>query len=325
MSEGAMFDVEEAESRLQVSYPRICGLQIHVRELRHETARTPLLLINGLGTHTGMWHVLEEYLHDFHVIEFDAPGTGQSSTSPIPVPIAALARIAAGVLDHCGVELADVLGYSMGGLVAQQLAISKPDRVRRLVLGATTVGLGGINGSWGPLLNIYSPLRFTSRNFYYATIGNMAGGRARWDEEWIARHGAIRQQSPPTMLGYAGQLIGGLWTTLPGLSAIGHPTLAVHGDDDPLVPPANMHLLTNRIAHARGQLLPGEGHLILMDEHSAVFPQIVDFLTADDHHDSVAWRTGTKATKTVLRQAIAETRRAQPLALAASGVRRLLT
>lgn len=277
--------VPAAEDRIHVRYPRICGLRIHVREVRGGAA-TPLLLINGIGTHTGMWHVLEQRLDEFHLIQFDAPGTGQSSTSPVPVPIAVLARMAAGVLDDAGVQQADVLGYSMGGLVAQQLAISMPERVRRLVLAATTVGLGGVNGAWGPLLNIYSPLRFTSRHFYNATIGSVAGGRARWDGEWIARHGEIRQQAPPSMLGYAGQLVGGLWSTLPGLPGIGHPTLAVHGDDDPLVPPANMHLLTNRIPNARGQLLEGEGHLILMDEHSHVFGKIADFLSAPDHHDS---------------------------------------
>jgi pimeloyl-ACP methyl ester carboxylesterase len=299
-------------------------LRIHVRELRQEGAY-PLLLVNGLGAHAGMWHVLEEHLHDFHLIEFDAPGTGLSPTSPIPVPIAVLARVAEGVLDHCGVPQADVLGYSMGGLVAQQLAISKPERVRRLVLAATTVGLGGVNGRWGPLVSIYSPLRFTSRRFYYATIGGMAGGRARWDQEWVARHGEVRQQAPPTMLGYAGQLVGGMWSTLPGLSRIDHPTLAVHGDDDPLVPAANMHLLTNRIPNARGQLLLGEGHLIPMDEGSAAFPKIVDFLTARDHRESRAWARGSKATSRELREDIARTRKAQPIAAAASGVRWLLS
>lgn len=318
-------NVHDEESRVHVSYPRICGLRIHVRESHRNGATPPLLLINGLGTHTGMWHVLERYLSDFHLIQFDAPGTGQSATSPVPVPVAALARIAAGVLDDRGVDRADVLGYSMGGLVAQQLAISKPKRVRRLVLAATTVGLGGINGKWGPLLNIYSPLRFTSRRFYHATIGNMAGGRARWDEEWVSRHGEIRQQAPPTALGYAGQLIGGMWSTLPGLARIDHPTLVVHGDDDPLVPPANMYLLTNRITNARGQLLAGEGHLMLMDEDSAVFPKIVDFLTAEDHRESKTWATGVQATQRQLRRAINETERAQPLSAGAAGVRWLLS
>src|SRR4051794_20910420 len=117
---------------------RVGGVRLHVREVGR--GGPPVLLINGLGAHTAMWEHLEQALSGLHLIEFDAPGVGQSPAPPFPVTIPALAWLAKRVLEATGVNRADVLGYSMGGLVAQQLAISTPRLVRRLVLVATSCG-----------------------------------------------------------------------------------------------------------------------------------------------------------------------------------------
>src|SRR5438105_15774061 len=95
------------------------GLWIHVREVGEGP---PVLLINGVGASTAMWACLEEALAGFRVISFDAPGAGRSAAPLLPVSIPRVARLAALVLDATGVERADVIGYSMGGIVAQQLA-----------------------------------------------------------------------------------------------------------------------------------------------------------------------------------------------------------
>ena len=109
------------------------GIRLHVEEYGDGP---PLLLINGIGAHAGMWKPLREALPGPRLIAFDAPGTGRSATPPIPLSLEALARVAEGVLDELGVEQADVLGYSFGGAVAQRLARRAPERVRRLVLAA---------------------------------------------------------------------------------------------------------------------------------------------------------------------------------------------
>lgn len=122
----------------------------------------------------------------------------------MPLGVSGLARLAAGVLDATGVERADVLGYSMGGIVTQQLAVDAPDRVRRIVLVATSCGVGSVPSSLIAVLNIVTPLRFMSPGFYNRTIGGMVGGRARRDTEWVRQHGALRLRYAPSVRGSSG-------------------------------------------------------------------------------------------------------------------------
>src|SRR6185436_17213526 len=105
-------------SRVMEQDLRIGGLRLHVRQAGEGP---PLLLLNGIGAHVGMWKPLERTLPDVRVISYDAPGTGRSQTSLWPLTIEALADLAAGVLDELGHERVDVLGYSFGGIVAQHL------------------------------------------------------------------------------------------------------------------------------------------------------------------------------------------------------------
>lgn len=273
---------------------RVGGLHIHVREVGEGP---PLLLINGIGTHSAMWRPVEAALPGLRLIEFDAPGTGRSSNTSTFVTIPALAWLATRVLDEVGVERADVLGYSMGGIVAQAMAIYAPSRVRRLVLVSTTPGLGGVPGSLSAMVNVATPLRYYSERYYARTIGGMVGGRARTDRDWVARHGVLRRRDPPSLRGYLGQLAGiGSWTNLPLLHRIAPPTLVVTGDDDPLVPPANSVILARRIPRARLLVLPGEGHLLLMDARSTAPEPIRGFVTADSPEASSAWREGAEVT-----------------------------
>jgi pimeloyl-ACP methyl ester carboxylesterase len=218
------------------------------------------------------------------------------------------------VLESAGVERADVLGYSLGGIVAQQLAVRYPERVRRLVLVATSCGFGGVPGSFGPMLNIATPFRYWSKPFYSRTIGNLVGGRARWDAEWVSRHGELRQRQPPTARGYLGQVASALtYSSLPSLRHIRQPTLVVTGDDDPLMPSANAVMLAHRIPDARLLVAPGEGHLLLLDRESAIFEPVAEYLAADSLSDARAWRDADLVTGDDVRAAIAATRRqAQP-------------
>jgi poly(3-hydroxyoctanoate) depolymerase len=290
---------------------RIGGLRLHVRDVGDGP---PVLLINGLGTHTAMWEPLERALGDFRILAFDAPGTGRSSTPPYPVTIPALAWLARSVLDRVGVERADVLGYSMGGLITQQLAVAAPERVRRLVFVGTSCGWGGVPGGLGPMLNIATPLRYWSPAFYRRTIGGMVGGRARHDREWVEQHGAMRLRHPPTASGYFGQVLSiSGWSGLPLLHRIRQPALVVSGDDDPLVPAANAALLANRLGDARMLVAPGEGHLLLMDPQSAVLEPIRDFLAAGSLAEAPVWREAQVVSDEDARAAIAAARRqAQP-------------
>jgi pimeloyl-ACP methyl ester carboxylesterase len=94
----------------------IGGIRVRIRDVGEGR---PVLLLNGIGAHAAMWEPLEHVLSGFRLIEFDSPGTGRSETSLFPVPIPALARLAARILDDVGLSTASVIGYSMGGMVAQ--------------------------------------------------------------------------------------------------------------------------------------------------------------------------------------------------------------
>src|SRR3954469_11914440 len=98
----------------------------------------PLLLITGLSGNTLGWAMLEPTLAEhFQVIAFDNRGAGRSAAPPGPYTTREMADDAVGLLDHLGIERTHVLGLSMGGMIAQELALAHPTRVDRLVLFAT--------------------------------------------------------------------------------------------------------------------------------------------------------------------------------------------
>src|ERR1700675_4795966 len=100
----------------------------------------PLLLINGMTRPLQSWESFTQQLPGRTIVSFDAPGVGGSPTPLLPLSMPALAALAVAVLDAAGMDDADVLGFSHGGAVAQQLAGDAPGRVRRLVLVATSCG-----------------------------------------------------------------------------------------------------------------------------------------------------------------------------------------
>jgi pimeloyl-ACP methyl ester carboxylesterase len=105
----------------------------------------PLLLINGLGANLEMWQPLvRELAGAREVIAFDLPGTGRSARPRRPLRMPQLAQLVGDLLDGLGHRRLDVLGYSLGGIVAQELAYRAPARVSRLVLCATTPGLPSV-------------------------------------------------------------------------------------------------------------------------------------------------------------------------------------
>jgi pimeloyl-ACP methyl ester carboxylesterase len=267
---------------------RVGGVRLHVRETG---SGAPLLLVNGLGAHTAMWGPLERALPGMRLISFDAPGVGSSNVALPPPTMGMLADLVERLLDELGYEKVDALGYSFGGALTQELARRAPDRVRRIVLAATTPGWGGVPGSVRAMALACHPLRYFRRGYYERTIGQLAGGQARTDPEFVARHGAERLRKPPRLPGYYAQVAAiTSWSSLGWLGEIGHPTLVVAGGDDPLIPPVNSVILARRLRRARLFLSPEEGHLLLMDDRSPALPAIGEFLSAATPSASATWR-----------------------------------
>jgi poly(3-hydroxyoctanoate) depolymerase len=211
----------------------------------------PLLLINGMTRPLQSWDSFTQQLLGRTVVSFDAPGVGGSPTPLLPLSMPALAALAVAVLDAAGLNDADVLGFSHGGAVAQQLAADAPGRVRRLILVATSCGVGAIPG----------------------------GGRAVL--RGLGLPGAGSPRTPADAWGLVWHSLAfSSWSSIPFLGAISAPTLVVCGTHDHVVPPANSRVLAGRIPDASLVMLPG-GHDLQRPEPARALARAVDdFLPA---------------------------------------------
>jgi poly(3-hydroxyoctanoate) depolymerase len=263
-------------SRRSTAMIQVQGHQVHT--MTSGTGK-PLLLLMGLGGNCDMWEPLLPHLMTRKVIAFDAPGTGRSSTPAWPVSVPSLSDIAAAVLQHHEVTTTDVLGYSYGGSVAQQLAVRHPSLVRHLVLVATTMGAGSVPGSPEAAKELASPLRYYLPELFEKTAATVYGGRVGREPDLRAEMAQTRSAHPPTPYGYALQLMGGWgWTSRSFAAHIQQPTLILSGDEDPLVPVQNARDLNEAIPHSELRLIPGGGHLLLLDDAPATAGLINDFL-----------------------------------------------
>ncbi len=241
----------------------------------------PLLLVMGLGGNIEMWAPLERALNGqgFQTIAYDASGMGDSPARLVPLRMPGLARQAAHLLDTLGHPRADVLGVSFGGAVAQELALANPHRVRRLVLASTTCGLGSVPGHPVTLALLATPLRYYSPAFLRLTANALYGPTVAGDVDRLEEQVKVRRARPPTLWGYAGQLAAGIgWTSLPWLHRLRAPTLVLSGGDDRIVPPVNARILAARIPDVRLEIVPGAGHLLLMDHAEHCATTIGEFL-----------------------------------------------
>ena len=252
-------------------------VQLDATELRVAEAGSgpPLLLINGIGAGLELWRPLAARLaQNRRVIMFDAPGAGRSPVARRPLRMPDLARVLTLLLDEIGLARVDVLGYSWGGALAQQLARDAPERVRRLVLAATTPGLGGTPPSLAAALLMSTPLPLLLGRPAALNTAVFGGAGAPDDADRQEVGSQLPHAARP--LGYVAQLYTIMgWSSLRWLDRIGAPTLVLAGGDDPLVPLRNGRLLAGRIPYSRLDVHPKAGHLWLID-HAAQSASVVD-------------------------------------------------
>jgi 3-oxoadipate enol-lactonase len=253
--------------------------------------RPALLLIQGLGYPRWGWEPLIGPLsRSFRVIAFDNRGIGDSDTPPGPYDIATLAADATAVLDAAGVDRAHVMGASLGGMIAQGLALTYPERVDRLVLACTTPGgehAFPLPAATQALIAGASalPPEEATRRFVHNALGDDRPDHADLVAELVARRMA-RPQSPEGWRSQAAAALGhDAWAGLPRIAA---PTLIVHGTADKVVDPRNADLLAGRICGARVEMLDGLGHLFFWEEPDRVAARVTAFL---DQVSSPAGRT----------------------------------
>jgi pimeloyl-ACP methyl ester carboxylesterase len=215
-------------------------------------------------------------------VAFDLPGAGRSRPATLPTPMAMTTRLVEGLLDRLGYDRVDVLGLSMGGGIAQQLAYRSAPRVRRLILAATHYGMGSVPGSVGAMLALANPL--TARGTWPRRLGaRIYGGRARHGGASLASFAAAAFTPPPTWRSQAWALMTvATWWSLPILPFLAQPTLVLAGDDDPLVPLVNARVLGALIPNVTVRVLPGAGHLFVFEDADETADLVNRFLAASN-------------------------------------------
>lgn len=231
----------------------------------------PLLLIMGMSGSRLSWGeaFLGELARDFDVVAYDHRGVGSSSRSERPFTLAELAEDAAGLLDALGWDTAHVVGISMGGMVAQELALAHPERLRTLTLGCTYAGGEGSSLTAPETFQALSEGMLSGDRERALRVGwevNVSEAFATHDEQFAAfRSRALEAPVAVPIIMAQLQAINGHDTSA-RLGQISTPTLVVHGTEDRMLPAFNAKLIADAIPGARLELLEGVGHLYFWEQ-----------------------------------------------------------
>ena len=237
----------------------------------------------GLSFTHEMWgRVLPSLEAHYRCIFFDNRGMGRSDVPQGPYSIRTLASDAVAVLDAAGVSAAHVVGASMGGMIAQEMALRDPERVLSLTLGCTTYS--GLFARW-------PHLEFVPRRVQWSRSARLDRERAlrpllyadTTPEELIEEDVLMRCDCNWSYKGFFNQFLGVLrWSSYRRLPQIRVPTLVMHGDQDHLVPIENGQVVAARIPGARFALIRNAGHVLTTDQPEACIDALLTFLAEVD-------------------------------------------
>jgi 3-oxoadipate enol-lactonase len=247
----------------------------------------PLLLISGVGYGAWFWNKLIPALSGrFQVITLDNRGAGESGKPDGPYTVPMLAADTAGLLDHLNIKNAIVLGHSLGGFIAQELAVTRPDLVSHLILASTHHGGPDVTPITPAALQILTdrsgdPADLVKRGIALAAAPGFADRQPNVAQELLA----YRFTNPVPPAQYTAQVMAGagMAALTPEevtnrLSAITVPTLILFGEHDQVVPPGNAALMAEKLANAQTIILPDAGHIFPIEQPDATVNAIFKFL-----------------------------------------------
>ncbi len=266
----------------------------------------PLLLINGLGF--GRWGWFKQvpaFSRHFQTITFDVRGERGLRNG-----VADLTGEVVALLEHLRVGKTHVLGTSLGGFVAQELALVRPDLVDRLVLVCTSYGGRGPEAmSPGALADMMGLGTFSAeaaaRKALEAATGEVYRSEKPEEFEKIVHW---RLADSPSAVSYYEQAKAGARFDLSGdVEHITSQTLVIHGAEDRYVPPANARALADAIPGAKLRVLEDAGHLVFVERFADVNREVVRFLKSSDARPARA--TGGRSTEEEPREPVGWLRR----------------
>jgi len=265
-------------------YANVNGIKIYY-EVYGKSTGLPILLINGLGGTCNDWgHLTNILSKDKKVIVYDNRGAGRTDKPTPPYSMDMLVRDALGLLDCLEIRSCTVVGISMGGMIAQHLALKYPDRIRKLVLGCTTCNFTTLVCkspqvfSWLVSWMQPFPQRQDERK---AMIENRL--RFLFSPSFLAAHPkefmefvSKKSQTTQPIVGFVGQLAAVMEHNLCNqLSEILSPTLVLHGTEDKLIPLEEGVKIAERIDRAQLITLEDCGHLLFL-EHPHQVAHLLD-------------------------------------------------
>lgn len=247
----------------------------------------PLVFLNRFRGTIDHWDpaLIEVIAQERTVIVFDSAGVG-ASTGEVPPDIAGAARIAGAFIDALGLKQVDLLGWSMGGTVVQQLALDRPELVRRIVLAGT--GPGGVAEAprapdkvWQVAAKPVNDDEDFLYLFFNDTPSSREAGLAslrRLDRRLAASQAAVKPESWKAQAGAIAAWAGGKDAAYPRLGEIEAPALVANGANDVMIHAYNSYAMSQRLPRAQLLLYPDAGHGFLFQYPEHFGRQVNEFL-----------------------------------------------
>jgi pimeloyl-ACP methyl ester carboxylesterase len=243
---------------------------------------SPLVLINGFASTMDMWNppILSMLAKRYRIIIFDNRGTGYSSVTNDPFSIPLFARDTLALMDALDIARAHLLGHSMGSCIAQEIALTHPERVDRLILASGTCG--------GEKMVRMQPEIWETLSDKSGTGLDLANRMfsVLFPRAWLSGHDPwqycpdVRETTSEESVARQAEALFSWKGTFDRLPTIRSPTLVITGMEDVVIPPANAVTLSERIPGARLEQFPGAGHG-LMYQYPGEFAKVVqEFLGA---------------------------------------------
>jgi len=248
----------------------------------------PILLITGLGYGLWYWQKLVAELQDnFQVITFDNRGAGKSSQPEGPYTVSMMAADTAGLLDALNLKHIAVLGHSLGGFIAQELVVERPDLVGKLILASTNHGGMKVIPVTPEALEVMTsrdgdPVELVKRGIEIACAPGFVDKYPEIVQELVD----YRFTNPVPSAQYHAQVAAGAGTAAfsdgqvdDRMASIQMPTLILSGEFDRVVPPGNADLMAKKIGQAEIVLIPDTGHMFPIEKPAAAADAIKIFIS----------------------------------------------
>jgi len=244
----------------------------------------PLVLIRGLGSNADHWYVqVPAFSKKYRLVIFDNRGVGRSDKPDIPYTMSMMAADTVGLMEALSIPKAHILGISMGGMIAQVIAIHYPERVNGLILSCTHCGGNRVVPPSNEVGRIFGELVLTgSEEANQKALECLFTERTLQEKPELAqRYQEVSKKFPPSpkFLIHQWEAVRDhdSWEDLIKIQA---PTLVITGSDDVLVPPMNSTVLAERIPNARLEIIQSGGHQFLVERAEAFNQAVLKFLSS---------------------------------------------